>query len=133
NYGGRRRPVFRQFAEHVRAGCGLVDPETPILSRGDRWLWFHFGGELIESFVIEQFGKSRISPFIRGICLECSFRATPDQLESFAPRVQAWAKTQRARILSEYSPGKWLRGLPESLTAAMAMEASVAKLWETWL
>jgi len=133
NYGGRRRPVFRHFAEHVRAGCGLVDPETPILRRGERWLWVHFGGELIESFLIEQFGRNRISPFIRGICLDCSFRVTPEQLSSSALQVDAWIEAQRARILSEYSPGKWLCSLPESLSAAMAMEASFTKLWETWL
>ena len=133
NYGGRRRPMFRHFAEHVRAGCGVPDPVTPVVEKDGKQIWFHFGGESIESFLVEQFGKNCTVPFIRGIALECFFPVTSAQLSSFCPAMRVWIDANATRFLSEYGFGKWLRSLPEALVASMATDAAITNRCMTWL
>jgi ATP-dependent Lhr-like helicase len=133
NYGGRRRPIFRHFAEHVRAGCGFCDPVTPIVEKDGKCLWFHFGGESIESFLIEQFGRNCAVPFIRGIALECSFLVTSAHLSSFCPAMGTWIDANPTRFLSEYGSGKWLRSLPVALVASMAIDAAITNRCMIWL
>jgi ATP-dependent Lhr-like helicase len=133
NYGGRRRPMFRHFAEHVRAGCGIVDPVTPVVEKDGKRIWFHFGGESIESFLVEQFGKDCTVPFIRGIALECFFPVTSAQLSSFCPAMRMWIEANATRFLSEYGLGKWLRSLPKTLVASMATDAAITNRCMIWL
>ena len=132
NYGGRRRPVFRHYAEHVRAGCGYGDPVTPLIKQSNCWLWFHFGGELIESFLIEHFGPGIFKPSLRGIALESTLRITLEQLTGLTPQVAEWQRRNQIRILGEYGLGRWARSLPDDLLESMLDDAKTIRRWIHW-
>ena len=133
NYGGRRRRLFRHFAEHIRAGCGFCDPVTPVISQSGGWLWFHFGGELLEAFLIEILGRTRVQPAIRGIALASSDRFTAQHIAVPDDVVRDWQSRHQLAILSESNLGKWARSLPEVLHESMLREAGVFGRWTEWL
>lgn len=133
NYGGRRRPVYRHYAEHVRVGCGFDSPVTPLVSHGSGWLWFHFGGEMLEAFLIEILGKAAIRPALRGIAVASSTRLTAEQIAVPAGVVANWQSRHQIAILAECNLGKWARSLPSELHESMREEAGVVDQWTEWL
>jgi ATP-dependent Lhr-like helicase len=134
NYGGRRRPVFRHFAEHVRTGCGFSGSATPLLESGARMAWFHFGGELMESFLLEYFGSAVFSPGLRGIALMSHLEITTETLAAIpAEAVKNWQQNNRLRILGAMNPGKWMRSLQACMHCKMLEESKVGQEWTNWL
>lgn len=74
--------ITRTYAKHAARGIGLIDEDAPIVEMPDgKSLWFHFGGEILERFLLINLPRAVQGVAEKGIALHIS-ASLPQQLSS---------------------------------------------------